>query len=1266
MMRKRIMAIAASAIVSVSAVSGTLNSFIAPMTNNLSTAYAAEASVKINAAVGYAEGMYATWGAVSGASGYNVYVDGTQIDSELIRQYSGYMRADAVGLKAGSHTIKVVPIIGGSPDTSKAAEATASVYAHDRSGFAFSNGKAMGAYNGDGTLKSGAVVVYVTNATKDSVSANIGGTTAKGFQNILNAAQDSSTPVCIRVIGNITDPSTLDKGDLLIDKTKCGITIQGIGSDATLNGFGIRVKGSSDVEICNLGLMNCDSSEGDAVGLQQDNDHVWVHNNDFFYGDPGSDADQVKGDGALDTKKSQYVTHSYNHFWDCGKTHLNGNGDTTLNYITYHHNWYDHSDSRHPLVRVSSAVHCYNNYYDGVAKYGMIARLGSSVFAESNYFKDTNNPILISQQGTDIADGDPIASDAGGMIKSYGNIYDNTEKPVTHADSATDFDCYEASAASEAVPSSYKTKKGGTSYSNFDTSSSMYSYTADSAADVPSIVMAKAGRVDGGDFDWDFSDPSEDRNYDVISGLNSALDSYKDSIVAIGSGFKDDVSNPPTTTPAATNPPSSPSTTTKAPSQTTPAQTNPTTPSVSGGQVHDFTANGLNSSFFTISGNLSSSKGTVTYDGKTLTQCLKMESATSISFNAGSNGKLTLVFVEPSATIKVDGTKYTANNGIISVDLGAGAHTITKADSVNLFYMVFGGSAGTNTTPQQPAQTTVTTTKNNTSSSTTVVNPPASGSSGLNTIVDGAIYCSPNGNGSGTKDSPTDVLSAIKNVKAGGTIYLLDGTYKYGETILIDSSNCGSANAYKTIQAYPGNSGKVVFDFSAQAVSGSNRGFVLDGDYWQFVNFEITKAGDNGMLLSGNNNRIVEMVFNDNQDTGLQLSRYDTNAASVAEWPSYNLVLNCTSKNNCDDATMENADGFAAKLTCGEGNVFDGCMAYNNSDDGWDLYAKEATGPIGVVTIRNSIAFRNGFTEFGEGYGDCDGNGFKLGGAGVGTAHIVENCLAFENLNSGFTDNNNPKLGSLKNCTAYNNGVGGNGKANYMVYRCSSSTKLDNLMSFNDTSKVSDTGAAGIKISNDKFVGIMNNSVYYNGKYYFAKSNVSMTNGAKLGDEVTVQASDFISLSVPKMGTDFHTAWRASDGSIKTGNFAETVGTYSALGYHLDGKGNASSLTGQTGAAAPQQTTAPVTQPTSQPTTTVPVTPENGLAGDANCDGIVSMADASAVFQSLGNPDKYALSVNGAANADVYNKGDGVTGSDALSIQKLVAGIISSLPESVK
>ncbi len=677
----------------------------------------AASTAAILKAQGYQEGAYVQWGAVDGADGYNVYCDGVQIDSMLIRQYSGYFRADAVGITAGEHTLKIVPTKSGAEMESAAASTTVTSIAHERDGFAFNKGKALGAYNADGTLKSGAVVVYITNENKDSVKATIGGASVTGFQEILNACQDSTTPVVFRCIGNINDPSVLDKGDLLIDGITCGLTIQGIGSDTTFNGFGIRVKNSSDVEIGNIGLMNCDSEEGDAVGLQQSNDHVWVHNCDFFYGLPGSDADQVKGDGALDTKKSQYVTHSYNHFWDSGKTHLNGNGDTTLNYITYHHNWYDHSDSRHPLVRVSSAVHCYNNYYDGVAKYGMIARKACSIFAEANYFKDTNNPILISQQGTDIADGDPISSEPGGMIKSFGNIYDNTESPITHTASATDFDCYEASSATEQVPSSYKTVNGGTSYSNFDTSSDMYAYTADAAADVPAIVQQYAGRLEGGDFDWDFSDPSEDRNYTLIDGLSAALKSYDDSIVAIGSGFAsgNDVPIVTTTTTASTTKGNNTTTTTK----------KTDTPVVSGGYVHDFTANGTSSSFYTITGNLSTSKGTVNYDGKTLTQCLKLESATSITFNAASSGVLTLVLAEANTNVKVDGQKYASDaSGIVTVEVGAGAHTITKGDTANLFYMVFSGEGGpvvttASSTTGSNNQTSATTTKQTAQSTVT-------------------------------------------------------------------------------------------------------------------------------------------------------------------------------------------------------------------------------------------------------------------------------------------------------------------------------------------------------------------------------------------------------------------------------------------------------------------------------------------------------------------------------------------------------------------
>ena len=342
------------------------------------------------------------------------------------------------------------------------------------------------------------------------------------------------------------------------------------------------------------------------------------------------------------------------------------------------------------------------------------------------------------------------------------------------------------------------------------------------------------------------------------------------------------------------------------------------------------------------------------------------------------------------------------------------------------------------------------------------------------------------------------------------------------------------------------------------------------------------------MLLAGNHNRIENMVFNDNQDTGLQISRYNTNAATIADWPSYNLILNCTSKNNCDNASMENADGFAAKLTCGEGNVFDGCMAYNNSDDGWDLFAKAATGPIGIVTIQNCVAFRNGFTEFGEGYGNCDGNGFKLGGSGIGSAHVVKNCLSFENLHCGFTDNNNPKLGTLINCTAINNNGEGTGKPNFSCYRCTDpGCDFDNLMSYYDASIfLSDAKLKG-GVSNDKYVGTYNNGVYYNSGYYLVESDTAITNGAKIGTKFAgPTASDFIALTkAPEQGTDFHKVWRNADGSLNLGGLYETKtdGAYGTMGYHLSNSDTPIVTTTTTTGQNPTTTT---TTTTVKPTTT--------------------------------------------------------------------------------
>ena len=1150
LMKKRVASIAAAAVMSVSCIAGTAGGCgtIFKAGNMVVADAAVESSVKFISTVGYGEGMYATWSSVSGATSYNVYVDGTKIDNMLVRQYPGYIRADAVGLKAGNHTMKVVPVIGGNEDGSKAAQTSAVSKAHDRSGFGFVNGSSSGAYNDDGTLKSNAAVIYVTNANKDSVTVSLPdkkgtATSLTGIQNIITNLKSNTKvgPVCIRFIGNITDPSVLNKGDLYVDTVTCGLTVEGIGSDATLNGFGLVMKNSSNIEVRNLGFMNCNSSEGDDCGLQQKNDHIWVHNCDFFYGDAGSDADQVKGDGALDTKTSTYITHSYNHFWDNGKCNLQGmKSESTENCITYHHNWYDHSDSRHPRIRTCS-VHCYNNYFDGNAKYGVGVTMGSSCFVENNYFRNCKYPVLSSMQGSDVATGGTFSGEDGGIVKAYGNVMSGQKAYVTYQQNNTEFDAYEAGSRNESVPSSVKTKQGGTAYNNFDTSAVMYKYTPDKAEDVPAVVTANAGRVDGGDLKWKFNNAVDDESYAVNEGLKAALVSYKDSIMHIGSGFVEDSSSVVTTT-------------------------------------------------------------------------------------------------LPEVT------------------------TTTTTSTVS-----------------QDTESTTTTT-------TTTTGGPVVPVTGAN-----VIYASPNGGGDGKSyGSPTDVLTAIESVPAGGYIYLLEGTYKYDTTIKIEENNAGSAGNYKTIAAYP--DADVKFDFSGETVSNSSYGFVLDGSYWHFYGFEIANAGDNGMLLSGDNNIIEKMLFDGNQDTGLQISRSNGNYNTIAEWPTNNLVKNCTSRNNCDDATMENADGFAAKLTCGEGNVFDGCISYNNSDDGWDLYAKEATGPIGVVTIRNCIAFRNGFTESGKGYGDCDGNGFKLGGGGVGTRHIVENCLAFENLNCGFTDNNNPKFGDMSNCTAYNNGIGGKGKGNYFVYRNDTSSTLNNIMSYYNTGKVSKTNAAGIKLASDKFVGFMQNSVYFNnnGNYYSIKNKTSIASGDKTGDVVKPADSDFVSLSVAAMGTDFHKVWRTGSGAPSPAGFAETTsnGTYGTVGYKMSGgvdqkpspdpyAGSPSkeppvttttettttttSTTTQTETTSTTTTTTSTdTTSTTSTTTTTEIPTGEGTPGDANCDNEVNMADAVFIMQCGANPDKYQLSPLGAKNADVDGSGD-VTNMDALRIQQFKLGLIESL-----
>ena len=227
-------------------------------------------------------------------------------------------------------------------------------------------------------------------------------------------------------------------------------------------------------------------------------------------------------------------------------------------------------------------------------------------------------------------------------------------------------------------------------------------------------------------------------------------------------------------------------------------------------------------------------------------------------------------------------------------------------------------------------------------------------------------YASPNGSNlsDGTsKDNPGDIRVLKSKLQPGDTLYLLPGIYRYGERINIGADIVedettwygGKQGAYINIR--PENEDdEVIFDFSEMAFDGNNRGIQVYGDFYHFYNITIRGAGDNGMYIAGDHNIVENCVFYDNRDSGLQLGRSKSAQSTLDQWPSYNLIKNCTSFGNYDDETYgENADGFAAKLTVGYGNVFDGCIAFRNADDGWDLYAKQDSGNIGTITIKNCV-----------------------------------------------------------------------------------------------------------------------------------------------------------------------------------------------------------------------------------------------------------------------------------------------------------------------
>ncbi len=449
-----------------------------------------QGDIKLLNSGGWNEMLYATFSGISDSDITAVSYSGTASGSLtgddlkfLVRDISGGVRVDIPGMKAGTYTLSLTTKKG------TVAVKDIKVTAQDRSGYAHFNYTAgVGAYKDDGTLKANAIVLYVTNDNKNSVTVKSkDGTTVTGIGNILNSAGATAsgktntnngiiqkiakdgTPLVIRIIGNVTAPTGLtaydstdyggtvgDNGYMARMKSGKDVTIEGIGTDACINGWGIHFMCESanaslgkSFEVRNIAFRNvpedCLGMEGvqDGSTLTAPVERCWIHNNEFYapsISNP-AESDKAGGDGACDFKRGNYYTNSYNYYESYHKTNLIGASDSNLQFhITFHHNYWLKCESRGPLARQAN-IHMYNNVFEGQTSYCQNPRADAYIFSEYNLFENCKNPQQIKQ----------------GAIKSFNDTLTNCKGDM------------------QATVVSSKTQKvsSNNKYGDFDTNSSL-------------------------------------------------------------------------------------------------------------------------------------------------------------------------------------------------------------------------------------------------------------------------------------------------------------------------------------------------------------------------------------------------------------------------------------------------------------------------------------------------------------------------------------------------------------------------------------------------------------------------------------------------------------------------------------------------------------------------------------------------------------------------------------------------------------------------
>lgn len=782
-----------------------------------------EGGIEILSADGWFESGFVIWNPFNGASSYVVYykeIGGkyAKIDAELIRKSGSQFRADILGLKKGDYQFKVVPVVGGKEVEENASETELiAVGAFDRSGYAhFNYTSGVGAYKDDGTLKDDAIVIYVTEENKDKVTIPGYESVGTGIGWILNNNQYSSAtsntytadaskkgifavtkehPVVVRFIGKVTSPEGLtaynstdnggsegDNGHLARMKNAQNLTLEGVGDDAQIYGWGFHFICSDDKYGKSFEARNLlfDDYPEDAIGMEGNQasssvtsdlsasvERCWVHHCSFKQGycaNP-AESDKKEGDGSCDFKRGQYFTLSYCYFEYGHKTNLIGSSDASLQFnISFHHNIWKNCASRVPLLR-NANFHFYNNYVfgdmtDSEASLSYIAscRANSYRFSEHNYFDGCKNVCDIT---------------SGGVSKSYGDIY--------YACFGTNSSVI-AKTRDEAVANNCQFQARKVDYSKFDTDATLFYYDASkkqTSGYITDAVTARkeclmysgvmkqkkvtntsmnvnsvSGTIDMSSCKFDATMGTSgngitftnyksgkfkgqgitfriDRSCKVT--ITAGTDSYGGPYLMcadgtkigqisgttsfnigagtyfIGSGSKDKESS---VTALSLSCIDDSEVTNKVDSNSGEANNgnggndNGNTGGETGGNTGGSTSNPNidltsdqaltfndgatdKSGFFTITANLKSGIAAKTYNGVAYTTAIKMESSTSITFTTATAKTLYIITDTASGKIKVDGNTVTADaDGIVSVSLAAGSHSIAKADTLNVYSII--------------------------------------------------------------------------------------------------------------------------------------------------------------------------------------------------------------------------------------------------------------------------------------------------------------------------------------------------------------------------------------------------------------------------------------------------------------------------------------------------------------------------------------------------------------------------------------------------